>query len=306
MRKKQKNRAGLRWLVNGLAVLAALASGVATCQGAHGATYLAEHAESTFAPAPAKVLAQPQRRLPQSLLPAQVVLDRIEAARLSVEMKTEPPAFGVPLKIGFGRDVPKLQSTPQTSALMVWTAIPGGQIAAVSITSPDALGLRMGLLVEKLPAAAMLRFYAQGSDKVFEVPGQEIMENIARNLTAGDNSDEARTYWSPVIDGQEITLEIELPAGVSPDEVVFSIPRVSHLFSSPLNTRALQEKIGQSSSCHLDSMCSPTWGNQSLATAKMTFTMSGSSYTCTGTLMNDLNATYTPYFLSAKDRKSVV
>ena len=42
------------------------------------------------------------------------------------------------------------------------------------------------------------------------------------NLAAGDKSDEAITYWSPVIDGQEITVEIELPAGVSPDEVMFS------------------------------------------------------------------------------------
>src|SRR5665811_2003643 len=138
-------------------------------------------------------------------------------------------------------------------------------------------------------------------DQVFEVSGQEIMKTIARNLAAGDKSDEARTYWSPVIDGQEITVEVELPTGVSPDEVRFSIPRVSHLFSSPLDTRALQERIGLAASCNLDSMCyTSTWGNESLATAKMAFTSGGYSYVCTGTLMNDSDpSTYIPFFLTA-------
>jgi hypothetical protein len=74
-----------------------------------------------------------------------------------------------------------LRTTAQTSALMVWSGVPGGQIAAISITSPDALGVRLGLLVEKLPTTALLRFYAQGADQVFEVSGQEIMDTIARN-----------------------------------------------------------------------------------------------------------------------------
>lgn len=208
---------------------------------------------------------------------------------------------GVPLKIGFSRDVPMLRNTSQTAALMVWTAVPGGQVAAISITSPDALGVRLGMLVETLPATALVRFYAQGADQVFEVSGHEIMETIARNLAAGDKSDEARTYWSPVIDGQEIMVEIDLPIGVSPVEVVFSIPRVSHLFSSALDTRALQERIGQAASCNLDAMCyTSTWGNESLATARITFTKGGVSYLCTGTLLNDNDpSTYIPYFLTA-------
>ncbi|PTL35001.1 hypothetical protein CLG94_12335 [Candidatus Methylomirabilis limnetica] len=93
------------------------------------------------------------------------------------------------------------------------------------------------------------------SEQVFEVSGQEIMETLARNRAAGDTSDEARTYWLPVIDGQEMTVEIELPAGVAPDTVMFSIPRVSRLLSSPLETRALHKQIGAAWSCHLDSTC---------------------------------------------------
>lgn len=248
-------RHSLSPIIFGVAVLTALASGVANGQESRGAADLGPHVESKFAPAPANARAQAQRRLPQSRLPAPVFLDRVDATRLSMEAAVQPSKPGVPLKIGFSRDVPMLRTTSQTSALMVWTGVSGGQIAVISITSPDAMGVRLGLLVEKLPATALLRFYAQGTDQVFEVLGQEIMDTIARNLAAGDKSDEARTYWSPVIDGQEITVEIELPAGVSADDVRFSIPRVSHLFSSPLDTRALQEKIGQAASCNLDSMC---------------------------------------------------
>lgn len=287
-----------RCLVAGLAALTLLASGFTYGQDVREAAPVL-HAEGEFAPA--RERAQPQRRLPQSQLPAHVVLDPVSTARLKMEATAQSSKLGVPLKIGFSRDVPMLRTSPQTSALMIWSSIPGGQAAAISITSPDALGVRLGLLIEKLPNTALLRFYTQGANQVFEVSGDEIMETISRNLAAGDKSDDARTYWSPVIEGQEITVEIELPAGVSPDEVRFSVPRVSHLFSSPLNTRALQEKIGQSQSCNLDSTCyTSTWGNESLATAKMSFTSNGASYVCTGTLMNDnVPSTFIPYFLSA-------
>jgi hypothetical protein len=82
---------------------------------------------------------------------------------------------------------------------------------------------------------------------------------------------------------------------------MFSIPRVSHLFASPLDTSALQEQVGEAAGCNLDSMCyTSTWGNESLATAKMTFTEGGGSYLCTGSLMNDSDpSTFIPYFLTA-------
>ena len=241
-------------MVSGVAVMTALASGVAAGQDVGGAAHPGGYVKGKATPArPERAL--PQRRLPPSQLPAQVVLDRVEATRVQREATDQRSRPGVPLQIGFSREVPMLRTTAHTSALLSWTSIPGGQIAAISLTSPDALGLRLGVLVDQLPLTALLRFYAQGSEQVFEVSGQEIMETLARNRAAGDTSDEARTYWSPVIDGQEITVEIDLPAGVAPDEVMFSIPRVSHLVSSPLNPSALHTQIGDAGSCHLDSMC---------------------------------------------------
>ena len=310
---------GRRWVRCAL-ILTVLLSEFATGQETPRSVLPGPHAEGMFSAAQPSERAQPQRRLPPSQRPVPVLLEPVAATDLNQEMLTQSLAqsvtpsssLGVPLKIGFSRNVPTLGTSAQMAAQWEWVAIsiplstpvsstiPGGSLAAISVTSPDALGMRLGLLVEKLPPLALLRFYAQGVDLVFEVTGQEIMESITRNLAAGDTSDEAHTYWSPLIDGSEITVEIELPVGVAPDEAVLSIPRVSHLFSSPLNTRALQEKIGSAASCEQDVMCYTPWDNESLATAKITFTESGASYLCTGSLLIDGDSsTKIPYFLSA-------
>jgi len=69
--------------------------------------------------------------------------------------------------------------------------------------SHDLLRLKLAESLAPDPPALTRR-----SEQVFEVSGQKIMEALARNRAAGDTSDEARTYWSPVIDGQEMTVEI--------------------------------------------------------------------------------------------------
>ncbi len=302
--------AGGRW-VRCLALLLALLSGFGTVaaqegQNLPGQALLGPHAEGSFAAAPASPRALPQRRWPESSRPAQVRLERLAESRLSQAMLAQPNKPGVPLKIGFSREVEPLASSAQTAAQLTWTSVPGGQLAALSLTSPDAYGVRLCLRIENLPARAILRFYAQGENRVVELSGQDILDSIARNLAAGEPRDEAMTYWSPLIDGTEITVEIELPLGEVPlggaaEEVRFSIPHLSHLFASPLDTDALQEKIGEAASCQLDAMCySSTWGNESLATARLVFTSSGGSYLCTGTLLSDSDSTTTiPYFLSA-------
>jgi hypothetical protein len=245
--------------------------------------------------------AMPQKRLPSSQLPARIALDRPTPERLSKEMSAQPAKPGVPLKVGFSREVAQLASSAQTAAQLQWVSLAGGQLAAISIASTDALGVRLGLSVDRMPGNVLLRFYAPGAGRVFEATGQEVVDTIARNLLSGDDSDAARTWWSPLIEGAEIALEVELPDGVSPDAVVFSLPRVAHLFWSPLNTGALQEKTGEASSCEVDVMCyTSTWGNESLATAKMLFASAGGYYICTGTLLSDSDPSTTlPYFLSA-------
>ncbi|CAH1904972.1 Flg_new_2 domain-containing protein [Candidatus Nitrotoga sp. HW29] len=209
---------------------------------------------------------------------------------------------GTPRKIGFGREIPQLNSLADTATKLEWqNTLQGGKIAAISITSPQATGIRMGILVHRMLAEATFRFYSQGSKVSYEIAGKEIMETIQRNLNAGDSSDAARTYWSPYIEGEEMTLEIELPLGINPNTLEIAIPSVSHFFFSILRASPGEKisKIGQAASCEIDVSCYSEWSPESKSTAKIIFVNSGSSYLCSGTLLNDAASSGTPYFLSA-------
>jgi lysyl endopeptidase len=137
----------------------------------------------------------------------------------------------------------------------------------------------------------------QGADTAFEISGRAILETIQRNRDAGEVGDAGRTYWTPPVDSQEVTLEIELPAGTSTDAVDISVPRLSHLqFKSEDIAGA---KIGEAQTCEVDVSCISDAGALSAGTARMLFTDAGFSYLCTGTLLNDSSSSGTPYFLSA-------
>ncbi len=205
---------------------------------------------------------------------------------------------GLPHKIGFSRDIPGLAGSS-----LKWRPAPGGgNIAAISVTSPGALGVRLGILIQNLPAGAALRFYAQSSGDSIAVPAQNVLNKIQRNLRAGDATDEGRTYWSPYIDGPEATLELELPAGTTPDSAGISIPRILHMFESRLAAApAASQKlaVGASGSCEVDVTCYLAWTKESNATALMEFVDAGSAFLCTGTLLNTIPTTFIPFFLSA-------
>ena len=240
------------------------------------------------------------RRAGASPPPRSISIGPVSREKIAADAGAAPRP-GTPRKIGFGRDIAELGSSADTAARLPWQDTPqGGKIAALSITSPRATGVRLGVLVRRLPAEATLRFYPQGAGDAYEFSGGEVMESLQRNLDAGDKSDEARTFWSPYVEGEEATLEIELPPGISPGTLEIAIPRISHFFSSPLAAQGGNiEKIGQAASCEIDVSCSSGWSNESNATAGMIFVDSGSSYECSGTLLNNRASNFTPYFLSA-------
>lgn len=214
--------------------------------------------------------------------------------------------FG-PKLIGFARDVSATQSSAGMQKHLQWrSAANGGNIAAVSFTSDGAHGLRLGVLVNTLPGNALVRVYSQNTpDTVYQVAGQEILQRLQANAAAGDTSEDGRTWWTPEFGNSEVTLEIELPAGTAPAALDIAVPRVSHIFealelpSEEDEAAAGQTKINDSDACNLDATCYDAYANQRNAVARMVFTSGGSSYLCTGTLMNDSASSGTPYFLSA-------
>jgi len=214
----------------------------------------------------------------------------------------ETPAPGAPRRIGVGRDLAETADTAGTRNRLRWSATSGGgQVAALSFTSPGAVELRLGLLVRQLPTDAVLRIYAQKADTAYEVSGREVLATIQRNLDAGDSGDAARTWWAPAVTGEEATVEILLPPGAKTSAVELSVPRLSHLYASATDSDVNLAKIGQSGSCEVDVTCTSGNDDQSNATARLTFVDSsdGGSYLCTGTLVADSAASGIPYLLTA-------
>ena len=147
-----------------------------------------------------------------------------------------------------------------------------------------------------------LRVYSQARpETVYEVAGQQVLDAIARNLAARETGDAAHTWWTPELGADEQTLEIELAPGTDPQALRISVPRVSHIFEdlSVPPEGALVSKINESATCNLDASCYDEVAAQRNAVARMVFTKDGSTYACTGTLLNDLASSGTPYFLSA-------
>ena len=209
-----------------------------------------------------------------------------------------------PWQIGFERSIPALSDPKALSKRQVWQLTKqGGPAYAFAITSPGAKAVRLGIWVLAMPDRARLRFYSPSDNKIIEIAGSEVNANLRRNLKAGETGMEAETFWSPLIAGETLTLEVELPPEVDPKSLVIALPRISHIFELPYGTQADDPVTGDvkaAAYCHKDVMCYPDWDLQSRATARMLYTSGGKSYLCSGTLLNDLDpTTYTPYFLTA-------
>ena len=210
---------------------------------------------------------------------------------------------------GFGRDVPGLNSQTATRKQLVWQTQPdGGQAASVSVASPGAEGIRLGVRVYKLPPEALLRVHAPDDDAAAQFSGQEILDRIAGKLAAGDDSEEAHTWRAPTVEAEEAALDIILPPGVPTNTVDIAVPDISHLFASARTDWKAAGKFSEQGaqataalSCHADVSCQPEWSPASKATALMLYTENGDTYMCTGTLLNANGSATTriPYFLTA-------
>ena len=246
------------------------------------------------------------RTAENALVPSAVRLDALppeqqKALNKAAVASAASSELSVPMKTGIGRAVAATATEDETRALLNWApSARGGQIAALHFHSPDAKGLRLGVLVRSLPMAATFRFYAGSGATAFEVPGQEILATVQRNLDAGDTSDAARTYWSPDLGGEDVTMEIEVPAGIDPSGTQIAVPRLSHVFRKMRQRGDQQQRIlGEAGTCQNDVACDPAYERQSRSVALMYFVDDGSVYACTGTLLNDRGSSGIPYFLSA-------
>ena len=196
------------------------------------------------------------------------------------------------LAIGFARDLPASERSMRVADLP-WQTLPDGtQSARVELTSPGAVAIRIELALEDPPEGLVLRF--KGSAGGAPVFGHNAADTVARD----------GAFWTPVLEGETATVELELPASVQPGSAVLRMPMISHLGAPGANLKALSSYIGEAGTCEVDIACLAPAVQQQIATAsnavaRLLVTVKGTTYLCSGTLLNDSLNSFTPYFLTA-------
>lgn len=200
---------------------------------------------------------------------------------------------GKRLQIGLVRRVADEAATRPPEPL--WLPVPGGRVARLDVVSPGAAALRVALDPRGLPPGAELRVSSP------ELPVVELI----RTGEAQSQLDGSGLFWSPVTEGERQQIEVFVPGTAEPAGTVLRVAALSHLVASPFRSLSLAKNLGSSGSCNIDVACrTGTLGeafvNAKNAVARMVFSTSDGTFTCTGTLLNDtVAATQVPYFYSA-------
>jgi FG-GAP-like repeat/Trypsin len=234
--------------------------------------------------------------------PVAITLAAMQAHELA--KKTLAPRIGQPVQFSVPREVSDTDTVAKTASRMQWTtASQGNRTGSIRIKSTDAKGVFIGVLVDQLPPTATLRFHGDKSTTAYHVSARDILTRIQTNINAGAKSDFGRTFWAPPLDSDDVTMEIELPAGISADTVQISIPLISHVFttSAELHQKAIASKRQTGAgTCNVDATCYPEYDNESRSVARINFLVSpGAAASCTGTLLNNKFSDGIPYFLTA-------
>jgi hypothetical protein len=175
-----------------------------------------------------------------------------------------------------------------------WTNVAGGRAARLAVTSPDAAAMRVAIdLLGVSTDVEMVFFGSQSPERLF---GPYRVAEIA---------DRSIPWWSPMTEGETLTVEFFAPRQTSSADP--RIAGVGHLFTNPAERgidKRLQD-IGDAGSCNVDIPCSTlnassAFRNVAQSVAQMVFADSGFTVLCTGTLLNDTDAsTQKPWFFSA-------
>src|ERR1022692_2010692 len=257
---------------------------------------------ATYRPVnPNKAQIEPALLLPADAAARSILLStptNAERQGLTPKLATKTSKDGIVPKrrrliIGFARQVAPAQGSFKLSDLAWAQTVGGTQAAHISLTSSGAAAIRIGLLLTGGPTTLEMRF--KGSSNTAHVFGPYPAALAHESI-----------YWSPVLEGETGIIELTLPAGVSPDAGIVSVPMISHLVVAGNALRQADPlgQIGQSDACEVDVACISTTLQQQAASAvnavaRLVLTDQGQTILCSGTLINDSITSSTPYFFTA-------
>jgi hypothetical protein len=205
-----------------------------------------------------------------------------------------------PLALAFPRAIPNEASDVALADLPWQTLADGRRAAKIEIASPGAAALRVALALPAGAPGVAFRFEGNG----LEAP---VFGPTSANAVAADTSRFGEA-WSPVLEGDVATIEVDVDVGMAIPPLTLSLTRVSHQVVAPaalekLDAKAVQD-IGTSGPCEIDVACVTPRTDALVAATKAVAAIEfmqadGYTYLCSGQLLNDSRSSNTPYFLSA-------
>lgn len=209
----------------------------------------------------------------------------IEPSNQSANTETATDTGVPPEQIGYVLPAPTgiLASAP-------WQPVEaGGSVCRVELTSKGAKGLRVQLSGFSGANGLQLRVYEPG--------GTAVLGPYASPRLSSDN-----TWWTPTIFGESIGLEFYAPMSTATPPGLPQITAVAYQYKgfdlTNLNktTSALEPtQLG----CHQDVSCRPDWAFEAAGVALISFVSGGSTFVCSGAMLNRSANDFSPLFLTA-------
>ncbi len=170
----------------------------------------------------------------------------------------------------------------KTSLEGQWTTTNGISTLKIPVSADDAHSLSFGFEDVFLPAGAKLFVY-DGSGEQLLGPYTDKDHNAAGEL------------WTPSIEGEQAYIEVNVPEN-NRKHLRLNLKAVNQGYRG--FTKSDQLKSG---SCNIDVVCprADDWRDEIRSVASYSFTQSGSTFVCTGSLVNNTSADTKPYFLTA-------
>ncbi len=207
------------------------------------------------------------------------------------EAGTSVPNKGV-VRIGVFQDLPQPIAVAGDSATVgEWrTMADGVRVWAVTIHSPDAIGIRVHFPELRLPSGGRVLVY--NAHDPSECYGPYVAPY------PGDNE-----VWAATCFSDAVVVECSVPAKVPSSEVSLRIDRAIHVyrgFDSLQWAKAASPAASSAGSCNLDVTCYSAWSTTARGVGGIGTVGSTGYLWCTGSLLVDNNpATNIPYFLTA-------
>lgn len=233
-----------------------------------------------------------------------------EAQQLE-EDGAKPGSDGVQkrLRTGVGRKLSgqgQVSSSSTGGSLHWQTLADGSRVAAMGVSTAGARSVRLGLLIDALPAQARLRFYAPGATQMIELPAKQVLARLEAKRH-GAVLQGAGVFWAPAVAGSSAVVEVVLPAGADTAAVTLDIDEVMHQAISAADTQQRRVSGNLSGSCQIDFVCTPPRAEEAVPADASLFLDSVEydtlgrawSFSCSGMLIGDSGQTGAPYVLTA-------